>query len=148
MYIVWFGLPLVGFMALAGVALPMGTFVPNLVLGAATGRLFGTLFDNMIQPDNTSGPLSNPGLYALCAAGAQLGGFTRVSLTVTSLLIEATGDHEEALPLYERVLRGRELTLGPKHADTVEVARGLHSVLAEMGVTEGVAMLEKKYDLV
>ena len=59
-------------------SVPMGTFVPNLVLGAATGRLFGTLFDNMIRPGNTHGPLSNPGLYALCAAGAQLGGFTAI----------------------------------------------------------------------
>jgi len=79
---------------------PIGTFVPNMLLGAAIGRSLGTLFGQAV------GGLSSPGLYALCGAAAMLGGFTRVSLTVTVLLIEATGDVASTLPLFLAALAG------------------------------------------
>jgi len=83
-----------GFTSMAGTSLPMGTFVPNLLLGALAGRLLGSAFGDLVGRG-----LSGPGLYALMGAGAQLGGFTRVALTVTALMTEATGDVGAIAPL-------------------------------------------------
>ena len=80
-----------------GLALPFGTFVPNLFMGAALGRMFALLVQ---EPEymGVSG-LSSPGTYALVGAGSMLGGYTRMTLTVVIMLAEASGDVSIVVPM-------------------------------------------------
>ena len=54
-----------------GLALPFGTFVPNLFMGAAFGRLFAVVTQSSMGITG----LSSPGTYALIGAGSVLGGY-------------------------------------------------------------------------
>eukprot|EP00518_Triparma_eleuthera_P016439 CAMPEP_0197568100 /NCGR_PEP_ID=MMETSP1320-20131121/36760_1 /TAXON_ID=91990 /ORGANISM="Bolidomonas sp., Strain RCC2347" /LENGTH=869 /DNA_ID=CAMNT_0043130359 /DNA_START=121 /DNA_END=2727 /DNA_ORIENTATION=- len=80
-----------------GLALPFGTFVPNLFMGAALGRMFALL----VQEPEYMGVngLSSPGMYALIGAGSMLGGYTRMTLTVVIMLAEASGDVSIVVPM-------------------------------------------------
>ncbi|GMH96395.1 hypothetical protein TrST_g14030 [Triparma strigata] len=80
-----------------GLAIPFGTFVPNLFMGAAFGRMFALI----VQEDNFIGVkgLSSPGTYALIGAGSMLGGYTRMTLTVVIMIAEASGDISIVMPL-------------------------------------------------
>ena len=61
-----------------GLAIPFGTFVPNLFLGAASGRVFALVIEDKIGLEG----LSQPGTYALIGAASMLGGYTRMTMTV------------------------------------------------------------------
>ncbi|GMH63024.1 hypothetical protein TL16_g03610 [Triparma laevis f. inornata] len=80
-----------------GLAMPFGTFVPNLFMGAAFGRMFALIVQ---EPDwmGIKG-LSSPGTYALIGAGAMLGGYTRMTITVVIMIAEASGDISIVMPL-------------------------------------------------
>ena len=75
-----------------GGAYPAGVFVPNMLIGAALGRLFG-FFAEILVPE------ANKGTYALIGAAAQLGGFTRMTAAVTVIMIEATGVLDVLAPI-------------------------------------------------
>uniref|UniRef100_A0A8C5AGM6 Chloride channel protein n=1 Tax=Gadus morhua TaxID=8049 RepID=A0A8C5AGM6_GADMO len=76
-----------------GLAVSAGVFIPSLLIGAAWGRLIGIIpvFPLQIWAD--------PGKYALIGAAAQLGGIVRMTLSLTVILIEATGNVTYGLPL-------------------------------------------------
>ena len=82
--------------AIAGLPVPIGSFVPNMLLGSACGRAFGELLRAHLG-DRLE--LSSPGAFALAGAGACLGGFTRMNITIVVLLLEATGDIAFVIPL-------------------------------------------------
>ena len=62
-----------------------GYFVPNMLLGAAYGRIFGVILSKM-----NIGRFSPPGTYALLGSAALLSGFTRLSKALASILVEAS----------------------------------------------------------
>lgn len=70
-----------------GLALPAGSFVPALLLGALNGRIVGELAQ-LVFPNST---ISTPGVYALVGAAGQLAAWTRTMITVVVTLIEITG---------------------------------------------------------
>ncbi|XP_071500518.1 H(+)/Cl(-) exchange transporter 7-like [Diadema antillarum] len=76
-----------------GLSVPSGLFIPSLLVGAAWGRMLGVLLSSA-----TSG-ISQPGIYALMGAAAQLGGIIRMTISLTVILMEATGNISYALPL-------------------------------------------------
>ncbi|GMH80501.1 hypothetical protein TrST_g2935 [Triparma strigata] len=78
-----------------GLAIPFGTFVPNLFMGAAFGRLFAVVTQDSIGITG----LSSPGTYALIGAGSVLGGYTRMTITVVIMIAEASGDVSIIVPL-------------------------------------------------
>ncbi|KAI5723524.1 hypothetical protein M8J76_007564 [Diaphorina citri] len=78
-----------------GVSVSGGVFIPCLLTGAAWGRLF-SLFLQSIFPEAT---WIDPGKYALIGAAAQLGGVVRMTISLTIILIEATGNISFGLPL-------------------------------------------------
>lgn len=77
-----------------GIAVPSGLFVPSLLSGAAFGRLFGNLIYKII-PDKVA--FSNT--YSLIGAAAVLGGMARMTISLTVILLEATGNEQFVLPL-------------------------------------------------
>ena len=76
------------------VALPAGLFVPNIVIGATYGRMFG----NYMQ-DWTGDMSIHPGTYALIGAAAQLAGFSRMTVSLTVIVIELTNEMNYLLPV-------------------------------------------------
>ncbi|XP_045214169.2 H(+)/Cl(-) exchange transporter 7-like isoform X2 [Mercenaria mercenaria] len=78
-----------------GLSIPSGLFIPSLLVGAAWGRLFGQclqlMFPNAVWLDS--------GKYALIGAAAQLGGIVRMTISLTVIIIEATGNITFGLPV-------------------------------------------------
>uniref|UniRef100_A0A8C1K3Q8 Chloride channel protein n=1 Tax=Cyprinus carpio TaxID=7962 RepID=A0A8C1K3Q8_CYPCA len=74
-----------------GLTVSAGVFIPSLLIGAAWGRLFGILLSFIIWAD--------PGKYALIGAAAQLGGIVRMTLSLTVILVEATGNVTYGFPI-------------------------------------------------
>uniref|UniRef100_A0A4W4H2A8 Chloride channel protein n=1 Tax=Electrophorus electricus TaxID=8005 RepID=A0A4W4H2A8_ELEEL len=64
-----------------GLMVSAGVFIPSLLIGAAWGRLFALL------------------TYALMGAAAQLGGIVRMTLSLTVILVEATGNVTYGFPI-------------------------------------------------
>ena len=94
-----------------GIAVPSGLFVPSLLSGAAFGRLVGHLLHKL---DHTNGTFADSGTYALIGAAAVLGGMARMTISLTVILLEATGDMQYVLPLMLTLMAARFwATIGP-----------------------------------
>lgn len=78
-----------------GLNVSLGIFIPTLLVGAAWGRLFAMTL-SVAFPTVT---FLNPGKYALIGSAAQLGGVLRMTLSLTVILIETTGNIAFALPI-------------------------------------------------
>ncbi|KAJ6641311.1 H(+)/Cl(-) exchange transporter 7 [Pseudolycoriella hygida] len=78
-----------------GLSVSLGIFIPSLLVGAAWGRLtamnLASWFPNLT--------FIHPGKYALIGAAANLGGIVRMTLSLSVILIESTGNISFALPL-------------------------------------------------
>ncbi|XP_063286772.1 H(+)/Cl(-) exchange transporter 7 isoform X2 [Pelobates fuscus] len=77
-----------------GLTVSAGVFIPSLLLGAAWGRLFGIFLTYI--PNST---WADPGKYALMGAAAQLGGIVRMTLSLTVIMVEATGNVTYGFPI-------------------------------------------------
>ena len=75
-----------------GLALPSGLFVPCIMAGAALGRLVGETF-------GLAGYHTSPGSYALIGAAGMLGGVCRMTISITVIVIESTGNVTFMLPI-------------------------------------------------
>ncbi|XP_056461057.1 H(+)/Cl(-) exchange transporter 7 isoform X1 [Gadus chalcogrammus] len=82
-----------------GLAVSAGVFIPSLLIGAAWGRLIGIMLPTLSSTNATGQIWADPGKYALIGAAAQLGGIVRMTLSLTVILIEATGNVTYGLPL-------------------------------------------------
>ena len=71
----------------AGLAIPVGLFIPSLVAGAAYGRIWGSLMNTAF-----SGYVADSGTYALMGAAAINGGVTRMTLSMTIIMLETCGN--------------------------------------------------------
>ncbi|KAK2180123.1 hypothetical protein NP493_458g02020 [Ridgeia piscesae] len=78
-----------------GLSVPSGLFIPCLLTGAAWGRLIGISVRGVF-PD---AEWANPGKFALVGAAAQLGGVVRMTISLTVILIEATGSISFGFPI-------------------------------------------------
>ena len=77
-----------------GLAIPSGLFIPSLLIGASWGRLFGIGVSILFPGTNV-----DPGKYALIGAASMLGGILRMTLSLTVIVTEATGDISLGLPI-------------------------------------------------
>ncbi|XP_075755262.1 H(+)/Cl(-) exchange transporter 7 [Pelodiscus sinensis] len=78
-----------------GLTVSAGVFIPSLLIGAAWGRLFGISLSYL-----TGGSIwADPGKYALMGAAAQLGGIVRMTLSLTVIMMEATGNVTYGFPI-------------------------------------------------
>ncbi|KAL1138626.1 hypothetical protein AAG570_008689, partial [Ranatra chinensis] len=78
-----------------GLSVSAGIFIPCLLTGAAWGRIAGIAI-GYIFPNSS---WVDPGKYALVGAAAQIGGVVRMTISLTIILIEATGNITFGLPL-------------------------------------------------
>ncbi|XP_035792210.1 H(+)/Cl(-) exchange transporter 7-like isoform X1 [Anopheles albimanus] len=79
-----------------GLSVSLGIFIPTLLIGAAWGRLTGTL---IIMGFPASSAFVSPGKYALIGAAAQLGGVVRMTLSLSVIILETTGNIGFILPI-------------------------------------------------
>lgn len=78
-----------------GLSVSSGLFIPTLLVGAAWGRLIGVLAENVLPNQDWI----QPGKFALIGAAANLGGVVRMTISLTVILIEATGNITFGLPI-------------------------------------------------
>uniref|UniRef100_A0A3Q2QBE6 Chloride channel protein n=1 Tax=Fundulus heteroclitus TaxID=8078 RepID=A0A3Q2QBE6_FUNHE len=78
-----------------GLSVSAGVFIPSLLIGAAWGRLCGILLASTTPNGLT---WADPGKYALIGAAAQLG-IVRMTLSLTVIMVEATGNVTYGLPI-------------------------------------------------
>jgi len=78
-----------------GLSVSSGVFIPTLLTGAAWGRLAGAGLETLLP---NSG-LGDPGKYALLGAAAMLGGVVRMTISLTVIMIEATGNLTYGFPI-------------------------------------------------
>jgi chloride channel 7 len=83
-----------------GLGLPSGLFVPSLLTGAAFGRLAGQSFQDLFALKYDSPLTTDPGVYALIGATAMLSGMARITISLATILMEASGTVQWALPIF------------------------------------------------
>ena len=81
-----------------GIAVPSGLFVPCILMGSAFGRLWGEYMRDWF------GPSIRPDVYALIGAAAMLSSVTRITITITVILFETTGQLFMIMPIMGTVL--------------------------------------------
>lgn len=79
-----------------GLSTSNGLFIPTLLTGAAWGRLVSVGMQAMFPG---SPAIGHPGKYALIGAAAQLGGVVRMTISLTVIIMETTGNITFGLPL-------------------------------------------------
>ncbi|GAM18800.1 hypothetical protein SAMD00019534_019750 [Acytostelium subglobosum LB1] len=84
----------------AGCGISSGTFVPMIVIGAAYGRAVGVIVRLIVQND----PRVDPGAYALMGAAAFMAGVSRLTISLSVILIETTNELQYLLPLMVTVM--------------------------------------------
>uniref|UniRef100_A0A1B6JQE8 Chloride channel protein n=1 Tax=Homalodisca liturata TaxID=320908 RepID=A0A1B6JQE8_9HEMI len=87
-----------------GLTASAGLFIPCLLTGAAWGRMIGIGLETYFPGVPI---LANPAKYALIGAAAQLGGVVRMTISLTVILIEATGSIIFGLPLMITLLTAK-----------------------------------------
>ena len=87
-----------------GLAVPSGLFVPSLLSGAAFGRMVASVLHTA---DGYHGTFADAGTYALVGAVAVLGGVARMTISLTVIMLEATGDMQYVLPLMVTLMMSR-----------------------------------------
>ena len=85
-----------------GIAIPSGLFVPSLLSGATLGRYLGNLAVRIVGV-----PLAFSNTYALVGAAAVLGGMARMTISLTVILLECTGNEQYVLPLMLTLMTAR-----------------------------------------
>ncbi|XP_023221362.1 H(+)/Cl(-) exchange transporter 7-like, partial [Centruroides sculpturatus] len=78
-----------------GLSISSGLFIPTLLIGATWGRLIAKIII-AISPNQ---PWINFSKFALIGAAAMLGGVVRMTISLTAILIESTGNLTLGLPL-------------------------------------------------
>ncbi|KAF0689530.1 Aste57867_19033 [Aphanomyces stellatus] len=73
-----------------GLKVPSGLFIPALLMGAAYGRLWTRIL-NHITTSLPHAKTIDPRIYGLIGSAAMLGGITRMTISLTVILLECTG---------------------------------------------------------
>jgi chloride channel 7 len=77
-----------------GSAIPAGLFIPNILFGACIGRAVGEHLANILPHLDV-----HPGVYALMGAAGMLAGFSRMTVSLTMILLEITCNMRLLMPL-------------------------------------------------
>jgi chloride channel 7 len=80
-----------------GIAVPSGLFVPCILMGCSFGRFYGEILKYYVFPD-LAVPIV-PGTYALMGAVGMLGGVSRMTISLSVILMETTQNLQFLLPI-------------------------------------------------
>nr|CCA15884.1 Chloride Channel (ClC) Family putative [Albugo laibachii Nc14] len=80
-----------------GIKVPSGLFIPALLIGAAYGRLWTRVINFYSHWGHAK--IVDPRAYGLVGSAAMLGGVTRMTISLTVIILECTGNVEYGLPL-------------------------------------------------
>merc|ERR1712176_88150 len=78
-----------------GIGIPSGLFVPIILIGATFGHVMGIYFNALLGKTHAF----DVGTYSLLGAAALLGGTTRMTISLTVILVEITDDVYYLLPI-------------------------------------------------
>jgi hypothetical protein len=78
----------------AGLSLAGGVYIPNMVVGALTGRMLGTLVQEWFPKIQ-----AEPGVYAMIGAAGFVSGALRIPISAVTIMIELTGVTSYVMPL-------------------------------------------------
>jgi chloride channel 7 len=81
-----------------GIGAPTGLFVPSLAAGAALGQIFGRGVSSIVAEIDPEIRMDMH-TYAVLGAAASLGGSTRMTISITVLVMETTGSMQLIIPL-------------------------------------------------
>jgi len=87
--------------ATCGIMAAAGVFVSCLVSGAVMGRLIGHVLQQYFEE------ISDSGTYALVGAAAMIGGVCRNTISLTVMMVEATGNLQYVLPIMLSLLAAK-----------------------------------------
>ena len=79
-----------------GLSIPSGLFIPLILIGSTFGWWFGWWWEYLFVGTNNSQELNT---YALMGASALLGGSTRMTISLTAIIMEITNDIYYLLPI-------------------------------------------------
>jgi hypothetical protein len=88
-------------MGMPGLSVPMGTFIPNMLVGGILGRLWGKVTASVGA--NIGFSVAPPGIYAVVGSAAMLSGFTHMTVGIVALLAEAINNLGLIVPLMTAV---------------------------------------------
>jgi len=111
---------------MAGLSVPMGNFLPSMLIGALLGRIFGEAIEGLDLD------LADAGVYSLVGSAAMLSGFTHMTLAIVVILLEAAQDLSLISPIM--------LTIFVSHIVSTLASR--HSYDEELILRKGVPFLE------
>jgi H+/Cl- antiporter ClcA len=94
----------ISFAIVMGAFVAAGNFTPNVLIGAATGRIFGEI------AALTGGKVSHPGVYAIIGATCQLVSWTRAIPAIIVTIFEVTSDTSLVVPMLLASMLSRSLT--------------------------------------
>ncbi|CAI5457445.1 unnamed protein product [Closterium sp. Yama58-4] len=80
--------------SISGLAVPSGQFIPQLLYGAALGRLYGMALHAALPEQ-----FAQPSIYAHVGSAACLAGYTHLTISLAVMLMEASGDISLLLPI-------------------------------------------------
>ncbi|XP_073974772.1 chloride channel protein A-like isoform X7 [Rhodnius prolixus] len=83
--------------ALMGASISGGIFIPSMVTGAIWGRL---LAESLLILAPQTKAWCRPQMYAFLAAGAHIGGTTRICFSIGIILLESSGQTSVGLPVF------------------------------------------------
>ena len=78
-----------------GISVPSGLFVPCILMGCSFGRFYGEILRYYVLPNGGI----VPGTYALMGAVGMLGGVSRMTISLSVILMETTQNVQFLLPI-------------------------------------------------
>jgi CIC family chloride channel protein len=90
-----------------------GIFAPSLFLGAMTGNVIGSFFQNLFP-----NAMSSPGAFSLVGMGAVVAAATHAPITAIIIIFELTNDYKIILPLMLSCIIASFLAMG-LHKDSI-----------------------------
>ena len=94
------------FAIVMGAFVAAGNFTPNVLIGAATGRIFGEI----AALTHNGATVSHPGVYAIIGATCQLVSWTRAIPAIIVTIFEVTSDTSLVVPMLLTSMLSRSLT--------------------------------------
>jgi len=136
-----------------GIAVACGFVVPMLTVGALYGRIFGKVMIEILALND----YNTPGMYSLLGAAAFFAGVTRLSVSLTIIMIELSGDVLLAFPLMVSIMVAKnvadyivhplyheQLALkGVPYLDQPSNLHGLESLTVSNVMTDNVVVLQE-----